>query len=174
MKIALLLSVLTVTAVNAQNFSPSASGNPVGSPSALGSQASAASTLGSPSAIGSDSAAGSSAVGTNNGTSTFNNNPGSTIIDQPIGDGRSSPLSDSILNQTNTAPTAIPSDTTLQKTPSGNPRQQSQEEFNSFPDSTVAPGTGSGPGAGPSTNSDIGTGTGTVNDIDAGSPATSP
>lgn len=51
------------------------------------------------------------------------------------------------IDQVNTAPTSVPTDTTLLNTPSNNPNQQSQEDFNSFPDTTVSPGSSSGGGS---------------------------
>lgn len=141
MKLTLLLCLLFTTAVRAQNFSPSATS----SSSTLGTTPSASSSLGSPSAIGSDNF--------NNG-SRVPSNGSSTLPQTTQANGGIVPIPgnvNSVIDRGNTAPTSIPGDTTLLNTPSGNPVKQSQEDFNTFPDTTKAPGSTSRPVPGPST-----------------------
>lgn len=171
MKRLLILSLFVATMAQAQIGAPAGSPgtsatipvSPGTSATGIGSPSASATSYGSPSAT---------ATGTNTvGSDSFNSAvPNTSVPGAPTATGLPS-AGNQMIDQVNTAPTGIPTDTTLLNTPSGNPIRQSQEEFNSFPDSTVAPGTGSGTGTGNGTN----TGSGTINNnFDSPAPATNP
>ena len=136
MKYLILFSALTALSVQAQNFSPSASG--------IGTQGAGTSlNQTSPSSIG-----GTTAIpGNTNPSATIQNNPSTTlggpttIGGQPVPFGQGTGQT---IDQTNTAPTPITNDTSLINTPSNDPLIQSQEETGTgtFP----APATDNGSG----------------------------
>lgn len=141
MKYFTIMALTLVTSVHAQNFSPAASGMtaPVGTQGA-------GTVLGSPSAIGADSFNN----GFSNPTSMYNNPSGVGTVPGTPG-----------LDNSNTAPTSIPSDTTLLGTPSNNPPMMQSQE--AAPSGTGSGASGVSPGTG-----------GTLNDINSGSPIMNP
>ena len=190
MKRLLVLSFFVAMAAQAQVGTPGASKtlsppiSPGSGATEIVSPAASATTYGSPAASATtyDSPAasyGSPVSGTSNAFSdTDFNGVDSAVpnnsINAPGAVGVPS-AGNGTLDSANTAPTSIPDDTTLLNTPSGNPIRQSQEEFNSFPDTTVAPGTGSGPGTGTGTGNGVNTGPGTINNnFNSPAPATNP
>lgn len=142
MKSLIVLSLFAALTAQAQNFSPSAGAFPNSTaPSGAGTIL----NQGSPSATG---------TGFTSPSATLDSTApvGASTI---LGDGRQT------LDQTNTAPTPIPEDTSLIQTPSNDPLQQSQQEapFGTIPtDSGTTPGSESGTGTGTTTS---GSGSGT-------------
>lgn len=134
-----------------QNFSPAASST---APT-IGNQG-AGTVLGSPSAIGGDNF---SNQNNNTAYGQFPNGNGTTVPGSGVGVNP---------NETNTAPTSIPTDNTLMNTPSNNPIQAQE----AFPNNNLnnSPNTGSGSGIGTGS----GTGMGTMDNINSGTPYTNP
>jgi len=143
MKTLIIFSIFAALTAQAQNFSPSAGAVALPGSGPILNQA-------SPSTSGAGSFTSPSA--TLNSTSPTG--AGTVLSQPPLGDG-SQPL-----NQINTAPSPIPSDTSLIQTPSNDPLMQSQEEqintipnvINPTPETETGSGTGTGTDQGPRTN----------------------